>query len=169
MKKTIIGIDPGKQGGIGFHNDSKAYAVKMPPTVPEINKYLKYIIETYQNPIIFIEKVQAFKTDNDDSSGKMFGINKMLANYNQLLTVIQLLEIPYVEVYPISWQTTLKLKIKKDKRTKTERKRSYKEFAQSKFPLLKVNLATSDSLCLVQFGIEKWENDFSWIKERIRK
>lgn len=168
MKKIIIGIDPGKQGGIAFKSHNNVNAVKMPPSVPEINKYLKYLIETYENPIIFIEKVQAFKNDND-SDGKMFGINKMLANYNQLLTVIQLLEVPYVEVYPISWQTTLGLKIKKDKRSKTERKRSYRDFAQRHFPSLKINLATADSLCLVLFGQEKWINDFDWIKERVKK
>lgn len=201
MKKTIIGIDPGKQGGIAFLTENNSNAVKMPQTVRELNTYLKYLKETYPNPIIFIEKVQAYRgksieeyknefykifdsqkqkekifeefikviTQGDEAPGKKFGINKMLANYNQLLTVIKLLEIPFVEVYPISWQTTLNLKIKNDRRTKTERKRSYKEFAQNRFPKVKLNLAIADSLCLVMFGEKKWEEDFNWIQERIQK
>lgn len=49
------------------------------------------------------------------------------------------------------------------------RKKGYKEFAQKKFPSVSVNLKNSDALCLVAFALEKKENDFEWIIERVNK
>jgi len=67
--------------------------------------------------------------------GKSFGIIKMLKNYNQLITCIELIGFHFVEVPPITWQTTLKLKWPKPKgldftKWKTVRKRRYKEWKQ---------------------------------------
>lgn len=198
--KTIIAIDPGKSGGIALLANGKTTAVKMPKDVKELSVYLKMILDTYEEPIVFIEKVQAYRgktldelkeqiimlrddfkdpetffdelkfliDGQDDAPGKKFGINKMLANYTELLTVIKLLSIPLIEVYPVSWQSTLGLKIRKEKITKTERKNRYKEFAQRSFPELgKITLATSDALCLVQFALYKYLHDPRWIEERM--
>jgi hypothetical protein len=167
IDQLIVTIDPGKSGGIAYFKNNQIKAVKMPGSIPEINQFLKYLVETYGETILFIEKVQAYRGKEDDVPGKKFGINKMLANYNQLLTIIQLSGIPFVEVYPISWQSTLNLRIYKDKRTKTERKNSYKDYAQQCFPELKVTLATSDALCLVQFALVKFKRDRDWIHERL--
>lgn len=166
MKTSIIGIDPGASGGIAVFHNGKIGAVKMPKNVKEMNSYMAFLNRTYPNSIVFIEKVQAYRGAQDDAPGKKFGINKMLANYTQLLTVIQLNGFEFVEVYPISWQSKLGLRIKKDKRTKTERKRSYKEYAQRCFPELKVTLATCDALCLIQFGLLKTKNEPEWIRDK---
>ena len=168
-ESTIIAIDPGKSGGIAVFANQRITAVKMPSNVKDLQLYLKMIIETYDDPIVFIEKVQAYRGNEDDAPGKKFGINKMLANYTELLTVIKLLEIPFIEVYPISWQSTLGLRIPKEKITKTERKNRYKQFSQKCFPELgKITLATSDALCLVQFAFNKRLHDPSWINEKIQ-
>ena len=170
-KKTIIGIDPGKSGGIALLANNRITAVKMPLNVIELQTYLKTIISTYENPLVFIEKVQSYSV-GDDAPGKKFGINKMLANYAELLTVIKLLKIPFIEVYPVSWQSTLGLRLKKPKeitavKFKSVRKKSYKEFAEKCFPeIKKVTLSTSDALCLVQFALHKNLHDPKWIKEK---
>lgn len=202
--KTILTIDPGASGGIAYFANQRIHAVKMPKTVPEINNFLKYVVETHGDVIIFIEKVQAYRGKNvddleevflelyskhkdpkklfqafqeessgeDDAPGKKFGINKMLNNYSELLTIVKLLEIHFVEIYPISWQTTLGLKFKKpkgmsDPKFKTFRKSKYKEYASNSFPEInKVTLAISDALCLVQFALVKMKADPKWIKER---
>jgi len=171
MKKfeTIIAIDPGKSGGIAYWNGGVIKAVKMPESVSEINDFLKYLRQTYTDAILLIEKVQAYRGKEDDAPGKKFGINKMLKNYAQLTTVIELIGFPWVEVYPISWQSSLGLRIKKDKRTKVERKRSYKNYAQNCFPELKVTGATQDALCLVAFAQKKYLHDPDWIQERLNK
>jgi hypothetical protein len=201
MKKfeTIIAIDPGKSGGIAHWNNGRIQAVKMPGSVFELNRYLKHLHESIKNPIVFIEKVQAYRgksveehqesffeifqrysdketifeefikvlNSDDDVPGKKFGINKMLANYAELTTVIQLIGFPWVEVYPVSWQSSLGLRIHKDTRSKTERKNSYKDYAQNCFPELKITHATGDALCLVAFGQKKLKHDPRWIRERL--
>lgn len=176
MKKptnTIIAIDPGAGGGIAvFANGGLKCAVSMPSSIDDMKVFFDHYNETYENVIIYIEKVSAW-SKGDDAPGKKFGINKMLKNYTELLTVIKMTGIRFVEVPPITWQTTLKLKYKNiDKvpfnKFKTFRKRKYKEFAQNKFPGIKVTLKTSDALCLVQFARHKISNDIGWIRERIQ-
>ena len=196
---TIIAIDPGKSGGIALFATGNITAVKMPKNVSELHTYLKMIKTTYDKPLVFVEKVQAyrgkktldleskfvnlfeifdnplelfeayeeFRNQDDDAPGKKFGINKMLANYKEILTVINILKIPFIEVYPVSWQNTLSLRIPKENISKTERKNRYKQFAEKCFPeIKKVTLATSDALCLVQFALHKNLHDPKWIKEK---
>lgn len=171
--KTIIGIDPGAGGGIAFHSKGVTKVVNMPDTVTKMKEYLQYIIDTYDTPIVFIEKVQAYG-GGDDIPGKKFGINKMLANYEQLKATIELSGIIYVEVHPSTWQSVLGFREKRPKnidlgKWKTIRKRKYKEYAQKHFPQLKVTLKTSDALCMIAFALNKFENDFDWILKNCKK
>lgn len=174
IKRNILTIDPGASGGIAFFNGNTIQAVKMPKSTKDLDNYFKYIRETYGEPVVFIEKVQSYRGKEDDAPGKKFGINKMLANYSKLVTVIEMNGFQFVEVYPVSWQSTLELKFKKEKGMadnvfKTFRKNKYKEFATNCFPEIgKVTLATSDALCLVQFALVKYENEPSWILQRLQ-
>lgn len=165
--RTIVTIDPGASGGIVIYHEGKATAVKMPKDVYDMENYFRHIRETYSDVIVFVEKVQAFG-DDDDEPGKKFAINKMLANYQQLLTIIKLASFDLVEVYPVTWQSVLGFKKIKGE-TKTDRKRRYKEVAQDLFPEVKVNLNISDALCLVHFAKIKYKYDISWIEQRIQK
>jgi len=168
---TIVAIDVGLGGGIAVFSNGKVQAVNMPKDVLQMQEYFRYLKETYENIVVFIEKVQMYGA-GDDAGGKKFAINKMLANYQQVLTVVKLAGIRYVEVYPISWQTTLGLKVAKVKgeaeETKTQRKNRYKEYAQRIFPEVKVNLKTSDALCIVKFALVKIDDDINWVRERIQ-
>lgn len=168
-KQTIIGIDPGASGAIAVYYNGRIKVVKMPNDVREMEQYFNYIKSTYENVVVFIEKVQAYGKE-DDAPGKKFAINKMLANYQQVLTVVKLANFRYIEVYPVSWQSTLGLKLPKSEgeESKTERKNRYKIYAQNCFPELKVNLNTCDALCLIQFAFVKIESDINWIRERIQ-
>lgn len=167
MRKPIIGIDCGLGGGIAVWRKDHATAIAMPDTVNKMQEFLLSIKEAYGDPLIFIEKVQAW-AGGDDVPGKKFAINKMLANYEQILTVIKLSGLKYVEVFAATWQSTLGLRMPKDKRTKAERKASYKHYAQNCFPECSVTLKTSDALCILQFGFYKISNDMDWICERVK-
>lgn len=172
IRNTIVTIDPGASGSIVVYINGRAQAVKMPKEPIEMNEYFEYIKRTHENIVVFIEKVQAY-SKGDDTPGKKFGINKMLANYSQLLTIIKINGFRFVEVYPVTWQSVLGLSRKKPKgmdfyKFKSIRKNLYKEYAQKHFPGLKVTLATSDALCLVRFAIIKIEQDIGWIRERIQ-
>lgn len=172
-KQTILAIDPGAGGGIALLTNGTVHAVPMPKDVDEMNQYFTYIFNTYENIIVIIEKVSLWGKA-DDAPGKKFGIQKMLKNYEQLLTVIKMIGFRFIEVPPVTWQTTLGLKMKKDKgmeysEFKSFRKRVYKEYATKCFPTIKrVTLKTSDALCLLRFGIVKIDNDIDWIRERLQ-
>lgn len=164
--KTIIGIDPGAGGGIALYNYKAGISVvKMPKNVTDLSAYLKYIKDTYENPLCFVEKVSAWRGEELDSPGKSFGINKMLANFEQLKTVLTLTGIPYVQVYPISWQSALHLRKKGEE--KKDRKNRYKAAAASYYPEIKVTLWNSDALCIAHFGRLKFNTDIDWIKDRL--
>ncbi|MCK5342972.1 MAG: hypothetical protein KAR20_06190 [Candidatus Heimdallarchaeota archaeon] len=172
-KNTIIGIDPGATGGIALFANGKIQAFKMPKDLLALNDWFTFVKERYSNVIVCIEKVQAYRGNEDDIPGKKFGINKMLAQYSSMLATVKIQGFRYVEIYPISWQTTLGLKMKRpegwnDYKFKQHRKHLYKEYAQEKFPSLKVTLNTSDALCLVMFAYVKARDDIEWIRERIK-
>lgn len=168
--KTIIGIDPGSSnGGIAVWKNMKPVrTAKMPKNedIDQLRDFLTDVKNQDSNCIVFIEKVQMFSTDASDNPGKAYRIKVMLANYERIIALLIFLKIEYVEVYPISWQTTLGLK--KKGQTKTEKKNSFKEYAQRCFPEIKVTLRTSDALCLVQFALTKHETMPAWIEERIQ-
>lgn len=173
----IIGIDPGSSGGIAIFSKSGLGCSKMPMIEVRKNghkrrrtdeqKFAAMLTEQKidYNPIIFIEKVQAWISDTD-APGKRFNIQKMLANYETLLTVIRMSGIPMIEVPPRTWQNYLSLG--KKGMEKAERKKVYLKYAQFSFPETKVTLWNSDSICLVQFGRMKNKFDSEWIKEQLR-
>lgn len=173
QKNTIVAIDPGASGGIALYaKGTIKMTAKMPSSTMEMQKTFMYIKSTYENVIVYVEKVQAYGKADDDP-GKKFGINKMLKNYNQLITVIELCGLKYVEVHPVSWQSTLGLRFKNTEKLpqhkfKTFRKNKYKDYAENIFPEVKVTMATSDALCIVQFVLVKIASDIQWIRERIK-
>lgn len=164
MSNTIVAIDVGAGGGIALYKDGTCEVIKMPRTVFEMWDYFSEVKQKYENVTVFIEKVQAYV--DEGAGGKKFGINKMLENKTELLTIIKLMRFKYVEVHPLSWQSTLKLRWK-DKPDKPERKRRYRDYAQNCFPDLKVTLATADAICLVQFALTKISSDINWIRTRL--
>lgn len=165
---TIVAIDPGKSGGIATYAKGKIHAGKM-GTIQEVKLYLDYVNNTYENIIVFIEKVQAYRGKEDDAPGKKFGINKMLKNYTQLVTCITLMGLHFIEVYPISWQSKLGLSFRGQKLTKTERKNKYKIYAGNCFPEIpKVTLNIADALCICQFALIKLKDDHLWIDDKLQ-
>lgn len=166
-ERSIITIDPGKSGGIAFYHNGETTVIYMPEHSVQIQNEMNKLKD--HSPVVFIEKVTAFRSGGaDDAPGKSFGINKMLFNYAKLITIIEICGFDYVEVAPISWQAALGLRVHKDKRTKTERKRAYKVFAQENYPDIKVTLKSSDALCLVKFALLKYELAPEWIEDKMQ-
>jgi len=164
--RAIIGIDPGAGGGIAVFHKGIAKAVSMPKSIKDIDNYLRFLADTYERPLVFIEKVSIHR-DDSKTPGMQYGIQKMLANYESLLTVIRLIGLPIVQVYPVSWQSMPGIKISRKGITKQERKNHFKSYAAKTFPECSVNLAVSDALCLIIFGTDKIHNDPQWIVDRV--
>lgn len=147
----IIAIDPGKMGAIVVwapNEDLKIY--KMPETVKQVSNIFAEEKETTRNLLIVIEKVQMWVEDSKGQNrGKQFGIDKMMKNFNSLISAAEINEITYITPFPATWQSGLNFRNKGH--DKTKRKNDYKQFAQTKFPEIKVTLWNADALCICEY------------------
>lgn len=168
----VIGIDPGAAGGIAiFIPGEKVKTVKMPGDVRELRDLLGYYADNYR-PVVFLEKLSVrpddIQVEGDRASlGKLYRIQKMMANFEHLKAIIETAEIPYILVHPQSWQTKLKLRDRKVKEDKADRKRRYRMKAAALYPWAKVTLWNADALLIMHFGRWALANDLSWIKSNL--
>ena len=87
----IIGIDPGANGGIAVYRvyGQKVDVLKMPKELSDLTDYLRYI-KSICCPIIFLEKLNVRpddvvqQTEDSLNLGKLYRIQKMLAQYEKL-------------------------------------------------------------------------------------
>lgn len=170
----VIGVDPGANGGIAiFIPGTKTKVVKMPKDITDLRDFFAYYRENF-NPIVFLEKLSVRPDDvTADGSranmGKMYRIQKLMANYEHLKALIETAGIPYVMVHPASWQTKLKLRIQGVHEEKADRKRRYQEHAGKLYPGIKVTLWNADALLIMHFGRWVLVNDPNWVKEQLPK
>lgn len=169
----VIGIDPGiSAGGLAVYIQGwKTKAVKMPKDIADLRDFLSYYKENYQ-PIVFLEKLSVRPDDIDMEGdkanlGKLYRIQKMMANFEHLKALIEAVGIPYVLVHPASWQSKLKIRRPELKEEKADRKRRYQGIAQKFYPEVKVSLWGADALLIMHFGRWALVNDQKWIKANI--
>ena len=153
----VVGIDPGKSGGIVSINSStnKCSINKCPKTPNEMSSLLlsaKNSAFIDNLPIlVVIEKVHAFPTDARSAAFK-FGMN-----YGMWLGIIGALSLPVVEVAPQTWMKSY-APLPKEKQ---ERKRKIKEIATDVFSSeynnnQKITYAVSDAALIALFGMN-WQ------------
>jgi len=169
----VIGIDPGANGGLAvFIPGEQIKTVRMPKDIRDLRDFLQYYEDTYK-PIVFLEKLSV-RTDDIDMSqgdrkkamGKLFRIQKMMANYEHLKAIIESCNIPYVMVHPFSWQTKLNLRLKGVKEEKSDRKNRYKEKAEELYKI-KATLWSADAILIMHFGRWALINDTKWLKQQL--
>lgn len=153
----VIGIDPGSQGGIAvWRAGLNTVTARMPKDVHDLSDMLSYYADF--RTLVFLEKVQlrpddVMMQDGKAVLGKMYRMQKLLANFEQLKTVITMAGLPYCLVHPQKWIAGLGLRTEGGQREdKAERKKRYKTFAQYHYPEVKTTLWNSDALCLVHWG-----------------
>lgn len=145
----IVGIDPGKNGGvaIAIDNNVKTFAA---PSIEKIIAELEWQAMGEEDLYVYIEKAQAMPGQGVSS---MFNYG---VGYGQLLGVIQALKIPHVLVHPRTWTKVMHAGTKLD-----EPKKRSLEAAKRLFPTHSL-LATSkcrkqhdgivDALLIMQYG-----------------
>lgn len=166
----IIGIDPGKNGGIVvWRPNHNITAIKMPKDINDIRDYLNYI-KGIANPIIFLEKLSVRPDDvtvgdAGANMGKLYRIQKMLQNFEHLKAIITVAEIPFVLVNPLKWQNDLKLrvKVKGKKEEKTDRKRRFRDIAGKLYPEITPALWNADATLIMHFGRFILQNNPGWV------
>lgn len=167
---AVVGIDPGSNGGIvTWRQNHNITAIKMPKDINELKDYLLYL-KSICSPIVFLEKLSVRPDDvtlgaDGVNMGKLYRIQKMLANYEQLKAIITVAEIPFVLIAPISWQQKLRIRIKNE--DKKDRKKRYKDIAQSLYPEIKQTMYSCDATLIMHFGRYMLANNMDWIKSNL--
>ena len=169
----VIGVDPGAGGGLAvFIPGQMTKAVKMPKDITDLRDFFAYYRENF-NPIVFLEKLSVrpddIRADGDKPNmGKLFRIQKLMANYEHLKAIIETAGIPYVMVHPMTWQTKLNLRNRgANYENKQERKRRYCEKAGSLYPEIKTTLWNADALLILHFGRYALVNEPKWVKANL--
>ncbi len=146
----FIGIDPGVSGGIAVIGDS-GYVIathKMPATGRDLIDLLApYSDDTPGfEPVACIEKVNPGVFGHGKAGMKMGVVSAFTFGRNVERAHMALLaqRIPYDEVLPVKWQTTLGCRSKGDKNVTKAR-------AQQLFPHVKVTHAIADALLIAEF------------------
>jgi len=143
--KTIIGIDPGVNGGIAWITDGKPCVEKMPDTIKDLWELLESILRDHA--MIYRQSECVAYLEDVHSSPQMgvksaFTFGQGLGRLEMALTAAN---VPFVRVRPQEWQKAMKCMSGGDKNV-TKRK------AQELFPSLKVTHATADALLIAQYG-----------------
>lgn len=169
---AVIGIDPGSNGGIAiFIPGQNPKVVKMPKDITELRDFFAYYKDNFK-PIVFLEKLSVRPDDvmvqgDRAAMGKMYRIQKLMANYEHLKALAETAGIPYVMVHPMTWQTSLKLRVRGQHEEKANRKRRYRETAAQLYPDVNVTLWNADALLLMHFGRWALVNNPKWVKEQL--
>lgn len=168
---SIIGIDPGVNGGIALYRSGRATVYRMPEDLNRLKDLLKQEKELGET-IVFIEKLSVRPDDVASENGaanmgKLYRIQKMMANFEQLKAIVSVCDIPYILVHPMKWQNKLELRVRGEKEEKKERKNRYKEVAQELYPYIKTTLWNADALLIMHFGRHMLEHCPIWIKQNL--
>lgn len=173
----VIGVDPGASGGLAiFIPGHKTKVVKMPKDITELRDFFAYYAENYK-PIVFLEKLSVrpddIKADGDKANmGKLYRVQKMMANFEHLKAIVEMVGIPYVLVHPGKWTAYLGLRLLNKtgpRESKQERKNRYKEFAAKNYPSINVTLWNGDALNILHFGRKVLVNDPQWVRANLPK
>lgn len=168
----VIGVDPGANGGLAvFIPGQLVRTVKMPKDITELRDFFAYYVENYK-PIVFLEKLSVRPDDvmvqgDKAAMGKMYRVQKMMANFEHLKALIEMAGIPYVLTHPMTWQTDLKLRVRGEHEEKADRKRRYKEAAAKLYPGVSVSLWNSDALLIMHHGRWAVINKQKWVRANL--
>lgn len=143
---TIIGIDPGSQGGIAWITDGKPCVEKMPDTLQDLWELVQSIVlspPSYnKHAVAFIEQVY---------SSPQMGVKSAFTfgnGFGHLEMALTAAGIPFERVRPQVWQKALGCMTKGNKNI-TKRK------AQELFPDIKATHWSSDALLIAHYGTKQ--------------
>jgi len=142
---TIIGIDPGKGGGISWIGEESMRAEKMPETISDlwelISSIVQHTAQIYRHTECkaYLEQVSAMRGQGVTSC---FTFGNGFGHLEMALTAAG---IPFERVRPQKWQRAMECLTGGDKNVSKRR-------AQELFPAIKCTHAISDSLLIAEFG-----------------
>lgn len=137
---TIVGIDPGKSGGMAFLCNGNVGAFKLNETERDIDTQLNACLPLDGPPAFaFIERVH---------SSPQMGVKSAFSfgqSYGFLRGLLIAQGIPFETITPAKWQRAMGCLSKGDKNVTKAR-------AQELFPAIKVTHAIADALLIAEYG-----------------
>jgi hypothetical protein len=143
---TVIGCDPGVNGGIAWITDGKPCVEKMPDTLQDLWELLENIAINAQLDNL---KIHAYL--EQVSSSPQMGVKSAFTfgnGFGHLEMALTAAGIPFTRIRPQVWQKELGCLTKGDKNV-TKRK------AQELFPSMKITHATADALLIAKYGTKQ--------------
>lgn len=144
--RYIIGIDPGKHGGIAVMRGSELVVyLKMPPTPQDVWNFLR----AYSDEEVFclMERVGG-RSGQSASAAFRFG-----QNFGNLEMAITAAGIKHQTVTPQRWQKYYQLgTCSACEGGKTEWKNKLKKCAQALFPTAHITLMTADAILIANYA-----------------
>lgn len=146
---TIIGIDPGKSGGIAWLGDNGPCVEKMPDTLADLWEIMENILLSHSvrgGSLVVPGGIKAF-IEVVHSSPQM-GVKSAFTfgnGFGHLEMALTAAGIPFERVRPQQWQKTMGCLTKGDKNVS-------KRKAQELFPSLKITHATADAILIAEYG-----------------
>ncbi|SMO61550.1 hypothetical protein SAMN06269117_11446 [Balnearium lithotrophicum] len=148
-KTLIVGIDPGKKGGVAFipflpSAEGKSVEVfPMPDTSTLADLLFERRGEIYR---CFVEKQHPYPKQGAVSSGNL------MKHYGQILGILIALHIPFEEVPPQRWQAFIHGS-KHKKRPRKEKKKKSIEKAKQMFPGVQIKSdGPAEALLIAEYG-----------------
>jgi len=144
----IIGIDPGKSGGIAWHDGEEICVEKMPDTLQDLWELMDHIV--YHTPPIYRSTECKAYIEQVHSSPQM-GVKSAFTfgqGFGHLEMALTAAGIPFERVRPQAWQKAMQCLTKGDKNVSKRR-------AQELFPHLKITHATADATLICEYGKRK--------------
>ena len=156
IKDLVIGIDPGKSGGIAtIYNNRASMLVKMPGTPQALVEFFRDLgfpsIKEKYNVSIYLEKVHAMPRDG---SRQAFTFGKGVGVIEGVLAAFGLHNLTEL-TSPQVWMKHYGLKREKLE-TKYNWKKRLKEFAFKECPRSKqhlISLETADAFLIAKYGV----------------
>jgi hypothetical protein len=150
---TTIGIDPGKSGGIAWHDGEQMRVEKMPETLQDLWELINDMWNVSAKPCkACIEEVHvapSFAKSEDGKENKIRMGAKSAFTFGQgfghLEMALTAAGIPFERIRPQAWQKAMQCLTKGDKNVSKRR-------AQELFPHLKITHATADATLICEYG-----------------
>jgi hypothetical protein len=144
----IIGIDPGKTGGMAWIQDGKAYCFSFKDK-DEYEIGQEFAVIACCGAKAFLEKVHSAPGQGVASTfafGRGYGFLRGLLVANK---------IPFEDITPQEWQRGMRVPTRGNK-TKAEHKNVMKQRAKQLYPSAEgIDLTTADAVLLAHYGASK--------------
>jgi hypothetical protein len=150
----ILGVDPGKNGGIAWTDGADFGAVRMPEGDDAIHNQIVDLLDGY-DVVAFIEKLPYYVPMPMNSVPLVTQVSstaKLHENCGLLRGILVAAGATIHEVPPQVWQTPLDIG-KKRGQPGSVWKNKLKAAAQERFPDMKVTLANADALLILHYGL----------------